>query len=204
MVAVITGDLINSRKIGAAKWMQELKNELKEWGEEGKDWEIYRGDSFQVRIKAPGQVLYVALLLKSAIKSIAPLDIRMGLGIGNENYSTDRLLENNGSAYIYSGEAFEELDKQQQHIMFRSDSDELNQEINLLLRLGLTIMDNWSVNSARMVYLVFKNPSKNQTELGVMENISQNSVSARLTRANYDVIEALIDYFSNRIAKFMS
>jgi hypothetical protein len=203
MVAIITGDLINSRKIGADIWMQKLKNELKEWGEDGKDWEIYRGDSFQVRIKAPAQVLYVALLLKSAIKSIAPLDIRMGLGIGNENYSTDRLLENYGSAYIYSGEVFEELHKQQ-HIMFRSDSEELNQEINLLLRLGLTIMDNWSVNSARMVYLAFKNPSKNQTELGVMENISQNSVSARLTRANYDEIKALLDYFSDRIAKFMS
>ena len=203
MVAIITGDLINSRKIGADIWMQKLKNELKEWGEDGKDWEIYRGDSFQVRIKAPAQVLYVALLLKSAIKSIAPLDIRMGLGIGNENYSTDRLLENYGSAYIYSGEVFEELHKQQR-IMFRSDSEELNQEINLLLRLGLTIMDNWSVNSARMVYLAFKNPSKNQTELGVMENISQNSVSARLTRANYDEIKALLDYFSDRIAKFMS
>jgi hypothetical protein len=202
MVAIITGDLINSRKIEAGKWMNELKNELKEWGEEGKDWEIYRGDSFQVKIKAPEQVLYVALLLKSAIKSIAPLDIRMGLGIGNENYSTDRLLENNGSAYIYSGEAFEELHKQ--HIMFRCGSEELNLEINLLLRLGLTIMDNWSENSARMVNLAFKNPSKNQTELGVMENISQNSVSARLTRANYDEIKALLAYFSQRIAKYVS
>jgi|GEM_PF-3080567 len=31
MIGIITGDLINSRKIPASQWMQELKKELKEW-----------------------------------------------------------------------------------------------------------------------------------------------------------------------------
>jgi len=37
-----------------------------------------------------------------------------------------------------------------------------------------------------------------------MENISQNSVSARLSRANFEVIKTLVDYFPNRVVKFMS
>ena len=204
MIGIITGDLINSRKLSASLWMQELKKELDQWGAEGKDWEIYRGDSFQLRIKNPGQLLYAGILLKAAIRSIEPLDIRMGMGIGEENYTADRLLENNGSAYVHSGEVFEDLHKMNQGIMLKSDFNEFNQEINLMLRLALTIMDNWSVNSAKMVCLAFKNPSKNQTQLGALENISQNSVSARLSRANFEVIKSLVDYFPNRLAKFIS
>lgn len=204
MIGIITGDLINSRKVPTNQWIQKLKKELNTWGKEGTDWEIYRGDSFQLRTKEPEQLLFVGILLKAAIKSIAPLDIRMGLGIGEENYISDRLLENNGSAYIYSGEIFEELEKEQQGMMFKSGYKELNEEINLMLQLALTIMDNWSVNSAKMVGLAFKHPEKNQTELGVMEDISQNSVSARLSRANFEVIKKLVDYFSKRIAKVTS
>ena len=203
MIGVITGDIINSRKVPAAQWMQELKIELKNWGNEGEDWEIYRGDSFQLRIKNPRQILSAAILLKATIKSIDPLDIRMGLGIGEENFTADRLLENNGSAYIYSGEVFENLEKTHQGMLLKSDNEELDQEINLMLRLALTIMDNWSVNSSKMVCLAFKYPTKNQTELGDMEGISQNSVSARLSRANFEVIKTLIAYFSNRVAKFL-
>ncbi|EPR69093.1 SatD family protein [Cyclobacterium qasimii] len=204
MIGIITGDLINSRKVPASQWMQELKQELKEWGNEGKDWEIYRGDSFQLRINNPGELLYAAILLKATIKSIDPLDIRMGLGIGEENFTADRLLENNGSAYVYSGEVFEDLEKRHQRMMLKSDFNELDQEINLMLQLALTIMDNWSVNSSKMVCLAFKFPTKNQTELGDMEGISQNSVSARLSRANFEVIKTLVDYFPNRVAKFLS
>ena len=156
MIGIITADLINSRKVPAAQWMQELKKELKQWGKEGTDWEIYRGDSFQLRIKEPEQLLFVAILLKAAIKSMAPLDIRMGLGVGEENFISDRLLENNGTAYVYSGEIFEALEKEQQGIMFKSENKELNEEINLMLRLALTIMDDWSINSAKMVCLAFK------------------------------------------------
>lgn len=204
MIGIITADLINSRKVPAAQWMQELKKELKEWGKEGRDWEIYRGDSFQLRIKEPGQLLFAAILLKAAIRSIAPLDIRMGLGIGEEHYVSERLLENNGPAYVYSGEIFEELEKEQQGIMFKSEYTELNEEINLMLRLAMTIMDNWSINSAKMVCLAFKHPEKNQTALGAIEHISQNSVSARLSRAHFEVINTLVEYFPKRIAKYTS
>ena len=204
MIGIITADLINSRKVPAAQWMQELKKELKQWGKEGTDWEIYRGDSFQLRIKEPEQLLFVAIFLKAAIKSMAPLDIRMGLGVGEENFISDRLLENNGTAYVYSGEIFEALEKEQQGIMFKSENKELNEEINLMLRLALTIMDDWSINSAKIVCLSFKHPEKNQTALGAMENISQNSVSARLSRAHFEVINTLVNYFPKRIARFTS
>jgi len=52
MIAVLTGDLINSRDIAAVHWMPLLKGALAEYGSEPNTWEICRGDSFQLETKA--------------------------------------------------------------------------------------------------------------------------------------------------------
>tara|TARA_B110000305_G_C19373082_1_gene605540 strand:- start:790 stop:930 length:141 start_codon:yes stop_codon:yes gene_type:complete len=46
MIAVITGDIINSRKGEVERWIGPLKETLNRYGVEPKNWEIYRGDSF--------------------------------------------------------------------------------------------------------------------------------------------------------------
>lgn len=43
MIAVITGDVINSRKSPSALWQDSLKGVLAEYGMNGPDWELYRG-----------------------------------------------------------------------------------------------------------------------------------------------------------------
>ena len=44
--AVITGDVISSRKHDQALWSSKLKAVLATVGEEGAVWEIFRGDAF--------------------------------------------------------------------------------------------------------------------------------------------------------------
>ena len=50
MTAVLTGDIINSRKSKTPDWLSNLKETLNKFGQEPKHWEIYRGDSFQLEI----------------------------------------------------------------------------------------------------------------------------------------------------------
>lgn len=201
MVAIVTGDIVDSRKVAADRWMRTLKEELGIWGKAGADWEIYRGDSFQLKITDPAQALQVVVRLKAAIRSINGLDCRMGIGIGTEDFTAARLLENNGTAYIHSGEAFDALKEHRQKIRIKTTHSEFDEEINLMLKMSLTFMDDWTANSARMVHLVFKHPDKNQTELGALEHISQHAVSARLSRAHFDIIESFLDYFPKRLKK---
>ena len=49
-VAIITGDIIDSRKVKPETWLPALKMALSTYGKEPKHWEIYRGDSFQLEI----------------------------------------------------------------------------------------------------------------------------------------------------------
>lgn len=199
MIAVITGDIVRSQKRSPTQWLEILKTTLGKWGKSPSDWEIYRGDSFQIKIEDPREALKAALFIKAEIKRLSPLDVRMAIGIDEPAYIAPRISESNGGAFVRSGETFELLGKEGQKLLVGSPWPDFDREINLMLKLGLTIMDNWTPKSAKMVSLVWENPGLSQAALGEMEGINQNAVSARLKRAHLDTIEELLDFYSEKL-----
>ena len=81
MKAVITADIINSTKSTTNSWMVELKKTLNFFGKEGKDWEIYRGDEFQIVLNNPAISFYTALIIKASLK-IKNFDAKIAIGLG--------------------------------------------------------------------------------------------------------------------------
>jgi hypothetical protein len=49
MIGILTGDIVNSKKLSSEIWMDGLKDY--ECFENPTEWEIYRGDEFQLEIK---------------------------------------------------------------------------------------------------------------------------------------------------------
>lgn len=110
MIAVITGDIINSTEKASINWLKELKTVLNQYGSSPMKWEIYRGDSFQLKLPVEKAML-TAFHIKATIKQIKNKDVRMGIGIGMEEYVSEKLSESNGTAYQNSGLCFESLKK---------------------------------------------------------------------------------------------
>lgn len=199
MTSIITGDIINSRKAQSEKWLHSLKSELNKIGTTPKDWEIYRGDSFQVEIQDPKHTLTKAIQLKAAIKQHKGIDVRMCIGIGNKNYSAEKITESNGEAFINSGEGFEELKKNKQTLSIVSPNDDFNQEMNLLIRLSLIAMDNWTPAVAEFVTL---NSGLLQEQIAKILDISQASVSERNQRSYLSEIKELEKWYSKKISAY--
>jgi SatD family (SatD) len=199
MISVITGDVIGSQKINPKLWLKTLKKELSTIGESPKFWEIYRGDSFQLVILRPEEALKIAIKIKASLKSIPDIDVRMAIGIGTRTHNAPRVTESNGTAFVHSGEKFEMLKNERQNLAVRSDWPEFDKEINLLLRLSLIIMDNWTVNAAEVVKTTMENPDKVQEELGQIVGIKQNAVSNRLKRAYYNEIMEVNNMYINKL-----
>ncbi len=199
MISIITGDVINSQKVSPHIWLQRLKLELDGVGKSPLTWEIYRGDSFQVEVTDPSRALLTAIKIKAAIKSIKEMDVRLAIGVGNKTYEASKITESNGSAFVYSGETYESLVKSKQNLAIATPSNKLNQEMNLLFRFALIVMDNWSVNSAKVVYNALTNPGYSQEELGKALNIKQNSVSSALKRACFSEISDMLVWYQNKI-----
>ena len=70
MIVILTADIINSRKLSSKKWIDDLKALLLTFGKFPNDWEIYRGDEFQMEIKNPEDALFIAFQIKAFFKSI--------------------------------------------------------------------------------------------------------------------------------------
>ncbi|NHM07973.1 hypothetical protein G4D82_12130 [Flavobacterium sp. CYK-4] len=197
MTSIITGDIINSRKLATSVWMEGLKHTLSQYGSQPGSWEIYRGDAFQLEID-PQLAFRAAIHIKAYLKTLK-LDARMSIGLGEKTYQATKISESNGSAFVRSGEYFEQLKKLKNNLTINTGNAILNQEINLMLRLAQTFMNHWLAQSAELVLLAIENPTWSQEEMGNKLKINQAAVSKRRKRAQFDLILELEQYYQEKI-----
>lgn len=198
MISVITGDIVNSRKLSSNVWMDGLKALLNSFGKSPSDWEIYRGDEFQLEIKSAEEGLYKALQIKAYFKTLK-LDARMSIGIGDKTYAAKKISESNGTAFLRSGEVFQTLKKQKVNLAVNTGNTELDTDLNLKLRLASTFMDSWLPQSAELVQVAMQNPTLSQEGIGQKLGINQAAVSRRRKRAQYDLLLETESYFRQKI-----
>ncbi len=157
MIAIVTGDIINSRAEAATKWQPVLKKVLNRYGKTPKDWELYRGDSFQLGVR-PEKAFIAALHIKSAMKQMSRMDVRMSVGIGTIDTRAAHITAATGSAFIRSGEAFDTLKKQT--LLVATGDEILDETLNLMINLALLTMNNWSESVAQVIKACIENPEK--------------------------------------------
>ncbi len=198
MIAIITGDIINSDRYAASEWMEILKKYLGRQGKSPNDWEIYRGDEFQIRT-TPARALPMAIQIKALIKSIKKLDVRMGIGLGSETFVGGSVSQSNGKAYQRSGRIFETLKEYKLNLAIVTGDDDKDDAFNLMLKLALNFMDDWSTVSAQMVSLALEKPNASQQEIADQLKIRQSAVSQRLKRARMDLVLDLLAYYDENL-----
>ncbi len=196
MTSIITGDIINSRENNPQIWMPLLKDVLNKYGSEPTQWEIYRGDSFQIEIP-PIKALKVAILIKASIKQFKKLDVRIAIGIGDKSYTSKKITESNGSAFVNSGKCFEQLKKNILEI--KSPFKGFDIQMNLLLELALLTMNNWTPKFSEILKIAIENPNTTQKELAKRLNKSQSTISESLNKAGYEEIIGMERHYQKLI-----
>jgi hypothetical protein len=200
MIAIITGDIINSEKHKDSEWIGILKKQFSELGETPIDWEIYRGDEFQLKI-APKNALWAAIRIKAVIKSIKDLDVRMAIGVGSEDFKGASVSESNGTAYKRSGRTFETLKEDKLNIAIATGNKKEDQSLNLMIKLALDFMDEWTSVSAEIIAIVLSNPKRAQQEMAKELSIQQSAVSQRQKRARLDLVLELLEYYPQTVKR---
>ena len=183
--------------------MKILRESLLRWGQPPKDWEIYRGDEFQLRIR-PEMALGAAIEIKARIKTIKGLDVRIGLGLGDETYSGSGVTDSNGTAYRRSGRMLEQLKAEKKKMGIDSGDDRLNRILNLAIDLASDFMDSWSPVSAEMIVYTLNNPGITQSEMAQQLNIKQSAVSQRQKRARYGLVADILDFYEHTVKELKS
>lgn len=201
MIAVITGDIVNSRAL-PKEWIDTLKLALEQLLGKKAKWEIFRGDSFQVELR-PEDALLNAIYIKACIKTLKKADVRMGIGIGKKSVDSTKVTEANGEAFISSGIAFDTLKLNKTNMAVKSPWSFFDDEINFSIRLALIAMDNWRQIGAEMVKLALENQETKQDQIAKISGRSQSSVSEALKRAYYTEIIELENRYRTRVVELI-
>lgn len=200
MIAVITGDIISSQNVDPESWLGKLRELLATWSETPENWEIYRGDEFQMKCSVD-DAFAKALMIKSLIKNIENLDVRLAIGVGNEVFRSEKITESNGSAYVNSGRLLNEIKAEGRTFAIRTENDNVNRDLNILFKWASIDFDSWSVATAEIIHRMLTQRDITQEQLARDFSISQSSVSQRLKRANYELIYETNQFFRKKIAE---
>ena len=146
-----------------------------------------------------GALGVIVALGKFTLLNDHSLDVRMSIGIGDKTYDAARISESNGSAFVRSGELFEQLKKQKNTLAINTGQSDFDKEINLMLRLAQTFMNSWLVQSAEFILTEMENPTLSQEEIGLKLNINQAAVSRRRKRSQFELILELENYYRQKI-----
>ncbi|MBS7320075.1 MAG: transcriptional regulator [Myroides sp.] len=201
MIAIITGDVVTSRSLQPEQWLTHLKKGLALFGEAPVDWDIYRGDGFQLRTTATDALLH-ALMLKAWMKHYKQIDVRLSIGVGKQTYTTTNITQGNGSAFEFSGEGFDRLDKK--NLSITTADKLLNDTFSVMIDLSLLVMDKWTEKSAEAIFIKLKHPELNQTQIAKNLGKGQGTVSEALKRGGFDEIYQLIQYYHKTIKVYVA
>ncbi|MGJ7029790.1 hypothetical protein [Niabella hirudinis] len=198
MIAIITGDIIRSETADPKEWMPLLKGFLRKQGRRPADWEIYRGDAFQLKLP-PAEALFKSMLLKSRIKQQARLDVRLSIGLGDISYQTGKITEANGTAFVRSGRKFDSMKEEKTTLALATGDEKADTALNLMARFAALVMDSWSPSLAETVQWILEEPGWNQQQIAAKLKINQSAVSQSRRRAQLDLLMDFNQFYQKTI-----
>jgi hypothetical protein len=200
--AVITADIVNSTRLSKAEYKKLVKNLTAVFQEH--QHEFFRGDSFQVFVKSPGDALRILLLTRvTAMKlsgpSLAAADIRASIGIGNVKLPVRSFQTASGDVFILSGRSFDKMAKEERTTIV---SDEKNKAVNSGLKILSQFIDylfqRLTFKQAAVVYELLM--EKTQIDTAKRLKKSQATVHKHAQAAGWPQIENLLADYKNLIA----
>lgn len=201
MVAVITGDIINSRKVSSESWLPKLKDYFASSIVDSDKWEVYRGDSFQLEVSVE-KALEVALCIKAMIKSNNKIDVRMAIGIGEKDFKGKKITESYGTAYINSGESFERI--KNNTLILKSPFKEFDDYFNPILKLLSFISNNWKPVTSETIFYALTHQDLLQKEVAEKLSKDTTTVNKALKRGGYDEVVEILNLYSKKIQQCLN
>lgn len=224
--AVITGDLVKSRKINDAdieKVIKSLKDTFDEINRRllngNGAFEIFRGDSFQGLIPQPELALLVAIIIRARLRTYTPSfaisshlksdkpilyaysDARIAIGVGTIRYHAERITGSQGEAFQKSGHSFDALLKENERLAIETPWENANNELAVGCKLADALISKWTASTAEAMYhhLLY---GTGQKELATKLGITQPGVHKRLvTYGNVNSIQAFLSRYHELIVK---
>lgn len=206
--AILTGDIVDSTKMVAEernsmlRMLQSLPELLSTLTKI--DLEIFRGDSFQIRVWNPVDSLTAALAIRAHIRSYKfaeynrQWDARLSIGIGTVEYENGTLATSDGEAYRMSGRGLDSIGKCR--LIVETPWDEVNKELRVSTAFADDIMSRWTQSQSRVMFQSLITDISH-AEIGCMLGITRQMVDKALRSGKEELMNLYINRFEELIKR---
>ena len=205
--AVITGDIINFTRLNnesRKNLIAATEKLLKSWVDKPGDAEVFRGDSYQLITDDITSAITKSIQLICWLKKNSDpanniqLSSRISLGIGAIAYKGGSVLDSDGEAFHLSGRYFDKMGTGEL-LAIKTSSEEISQQIAIILSFINLFIDQWTANQAEVIYLA----CEGYTQLKMAEKLglNQGAVNRRLKAAKWKEVEKGINYIAKLVTK---
>jgi hypothetical protein len=195
--AVLTGDIVNSTLLPPEE-EKKLMKLLEEIMADHKH-EFFRGDSFQVYIKDPGEALRVALICRTAAIGLQPeefpaiSDVRLSIGLGDVETPVRTLATAKGQAFLLSGRAIDAMDKKEGRLIIVTENKIANLALAVMSDYINSIYRQMTPKQAEVIFELLKGSS--QLQVAEKLNRSKSTISQHVTAGRWDEIESVLSKY---------
>lgn len=195
--AVLTGDLIESRKASDAKvsaTFEALQAAAADFGQmRGQDLRFtrFRGDGWQVLLSDPGATLDAMLFLTARLRATGtPLATRIAVGVGPINTAgSGDLSDASGPAFFTSGGLIDQLSPKRQ---FAIAGDGIGPSEVAIIALAEFISAGWTANQAEAVAHALHKTPRTHDKIAQSIGITRQAVQNRLAGAGFSYLETAL------------
>jgi hypothetical protein len=201
--AVLTGDIVNSTKLTAAKEAKLSSTLIDLFVDYYSKFEFYRGDSFQAYVKKPQNALRLALLSRSAAirlfkeDKLVLSDIRISIGIGEVTTPVRSLKTAKGEAFILSGRKLDEIMKNHQRLAITTPNPLANEGLQVIADYLNAIFDVMTGKQAEVIFELLK--GEMQKVVAKKFKKTKSTIHQRITAGRWPEIEKLLQQYENII-----
>ena len=193
--AVLTGDLIGSRKAGQQATECAIAAIAETAGQMGAPFTRYRGDGWQVLLVQTELSLRLALIITARLRALnAPLT-RFAIGIGEIAATrAPSLGAETGKAFVISGETLDQMPKRAEFAI-ASMTRKLDDMTLAAARLADQVARKWTPQQAEAMVMALDPAEPSGQSIARSLGISPAAASYRLQGASWWDIKAVVSAF---------
>ena len=190
--AVITGDLVNSTRQGAAETdramgvLARMAKALSDMTGADTRFTRHRGDGWQIYLATPGLALRSALVMATGLRADGlGIETRQAIGVGRVDRLPDPAVGLGaalGAGFTISGQSLDAMAKADRLCLATPNRAPFQQA---LIGLIAWQMGRWSREQAEAVNLALRHPSQPTLAMAAQLGITRQALEARLTSAGF-------------------
>lgn len=206
MIAVLTGDLVESTRLSSTHYAQTINalttvlNHLQE--QTGCTYELFRGDGFQVVFPDPKHAIHalftIRLYLNSQISEVA-VNCTQALAYGEGTLSESSPGTSNGEAFVLSGRTLDNTRGGEFRVILapgQSGTKGQQTALDIMCSQLSYVLNRLSKKQADLLYQYLSQNFPTHQVLADNNNTSRQNISERLKSAGGDLLAPFIDYIN--------